>query len=93
MSEFKNVRVVKKANVYFDGNVTSRSVIFEGGSKKTLFYSLFSLKEVLRRVQFVWARNLKTIDKPCPLAFLEKGEKSSMLSPGPPVFIRKRLAP
>ena len=26
MSEFKNVTVVKKANVYFDGKVTSRSV-------------------------------------------------------------------
>jgi purine/pyrimidine-nucleoside phosphorylase len=36
MSEFKNVTVVKKANVYFDGKVTSRSVIFPDGSKKTL---------------------------------------------------------
>ncbi|RPI38530.1 MAG: pyrimidine/purine nucleoside phosphorylase [Nitrospiraceae bacterium] len=36
MSEFKNVTVVKKANVYFDGKVTSRTVIFEDGSKKTL---------------------------------------------------------
>lgn len=36
MSEFKNVSVVKKANVYYDGNVTSRTVIFEDGSKKTL---------------------------------------------------------
>lgn len=36
MSEFKNVTVVKKANVYFDGKVTSRTVIFSDGSKKTL---------------------------------------------------------
>jgi uncharacterized protein YaiE (UPF0345 family) len=36
MSEFKNVTVVKKANVYFDGKVTSRSVLFSDGSKKTL---------------------------------------------------------
>ena len=36
MSEFKNVTVVKKANVYFDGRVTSRTVIFSDGSKKTL---------------------------------------------------------
>lgn len=36
MSEFKNVTVVKKANVYFDGKVTSRSVLFPDGSKKTL---------------------------------------------------------
>jgi uncharacterized protein YaiE (UPF0345 family) len=36
MSEFKNVTVVKEANIYFDGRVTSRSVLFGDGSKKTL---------------------------------------------------------
>jgi uncharacterized protein YaiE (UPF0345 family) len=36
MSEFKNVTVVKKANIYFDGKVTSRTVLFPDGSKKTL---------------------------------------------------------
>jgi len=36
MSEFKNVTIVKAANVYFDGQVTSRTVIFEDGTKKTL---------------------------------------------------------
>ena len=36
MKEFNNVTVVKKANVYFDGNVTSRSIIFADGSRKTL---------------------------------------------------------
>ena len=36
MTEFNGVTVVKKANIYFDGNVTSRSVIFPDGSKKTL---------------------------------------------------------
>jgi uncharacterized protein YaiE (UPF0345 family) len=36
MPEFKNVTVVKKANVYFNGNVVSRTVIFPDGSKKTL---------------------------------------------------------
>ncbi|MBF0236229.1 MAG: pyrimidine/purine nucleoside phosphorylase [SAR324 cluster bacterium] len=36
MSEFKSVTVIKKANIYFDGNVTSRSVVFPDGSKKTL---------------------------------------------------------
>jgi purine/pyrimidine-nucleoside phosphorylase len=30
------VTVVKKANVYFDGKVTSRTVLFPDGSKKTL---------------------------------------------------------
>ncbi len=36
MSEFKNVTVVREANVYFDGKVTSRTVLFPDGSKKTL---------------------------------------------------------
>ena len=36
MSEFQGVAVVKEANVYFDGKVTSRTVIFADGSKKTL---------------------------------------------------------
>lgn len=40
MSEFTNVSVVKGANIYFDGNVTSRTVIFEDGSKKTLGVAL-----------------------------------------------------
>lgn len=34
--EFKNVTIVKKANIYFDGKVTSRTIIFPDGSKKTL---------------------------------------------------------
>jgi uncharacterized protein YaiE (UPF0345 family) len=36
MSEFRNVTVVKRANVYFDGGVTSRTILFPDGSKKTL---------------------------------------------------------
>jgi purine/pyrimidine-nucleoside phosphorylase len=36
MNEFNNVTVTKKANVYFDGRVTSRTIIFADGSKKTL---------------------------------------------------------
>ncbi|MBL1433038.1 MAG: pyrimidine/purine nucleoside phosphorylase [Gammaproteobacteria bacterium] len=36
MSTFENVSVVKQANVYFDGKVTSRTVIFADGEKKTL---------------------------------------------------------
>jgi purine/pyrimidine-nucleoside phosphorylase len=33
---FDNVSVVKRANVYFDGKVTSRTVLFQDGSRKTL---------------------------------------------------------
>jgi uncharacterized protein YaiE (UPF0345 family) len=36
MSNFNNVTIAKAANIYFDGKVTSRTVIFEDGSKKTL---------------------------------------------------------
>ena len=36
MSSFKNVELVKKANIYFDGNVTSRVFIDTDGSTKSL---------------------------------------------------------
>jgi uncharacterized protein YaiE (UPF0345 family) len=40
MSEFKNVTVVCEANVYFDGKVTSRTVVLEDGTKKTLGFMM-----------------------------------------------------
>lgn len=36
MSQFDNVSVVKKANLYFDGKVSSRTVLFTDGTRKTL---------------------------------------------------------
>ena len=36
MDLFKNVKVDKKANVYFEGKVISRNIFCEDGSKKTL---------------------------------------------------------
>jgi len=36
MSEFEDVTVVREANIYFDGAVTSRTVVFGDGSRKTL---------------------------------------------------------
>lgn len=36
MSRFDKVSVVREANIYFDGQVTSRSIIFQDGSRKTL---------------------------------------------------------
>lgn len=36
MTNFKNVDVEKKANIYFDGKVISRDIIFSDGSLKTL---------------------------------------------------------
>ena len=40
MSDFSQVTVVKKANVYFEGNVTSRTLKFADGSTKTLGFML-----------------------------------------------------
>ena len=40
MSTFENVSIVKKANVYFEGNVSSRTIVFADGSKKTLGFML-----------------------------------------------------
>lgn len=36
MSKFKSVNVVKAANIYFDGRVSSRTLEFPDGSVKTL---------------------------------------------------------
>ena len=36
MSTFKDVEIIKAANIYFDGNVTSRVIHFNAGSSKTL---------------------------------------------------------
>ncbi len=35
-TQFAGVSVVTKANVYFDGNVVSHTVLFNDGTKKTL---------------------------------------------------------
>ena len=36
MPQFDDVSVVREANIYFDGKVTSRTVILKDGSRKTL---------------------------------------------------------
>ncbi len=38
--QFENVTIVKKANVYFDGKVTSRTVLFPDGTRKTLGFMM-----------------------------------------------------
>lgn len=35
MDMFEHVTVIKKANVYYDGKVTSRTVFLEDGTRKT----------------------------------------------------------
>lgn len=36
MEQFDTVSVIKKANIYFNGRVTSRTILFADGAKKTL---------------------------------------------------------
>lgn len=36
MTEFTNVTAIKVANIYFEGKVTSRTLVFPDGSRKTL---------------------------------------------------------
>lgn len=36
MSQFNNATIVKAANIYYEGNVTSRTVLLEDGQKVTL---------------------------------------------------------
>ena len=40
MKQFKNVTVLVEGNSYFDGAVTSRTILFADGSKKTLGFML-----------------------------------------------------
>ena len=36
MAEFNNVSIAKAANILFEGNITSRTIVFEDNSRKTL---------------------------------------------------------
>ena len=36
MTKFENVNLIKQANIYFDGKVTSRTAVLQDGTKKTL---------------------------------------------------------
>ena len=40
MTTFNNVTVVKKANIYFNGQVSSRTIQFADGTEKTLGFML-----------------------------------------------------
>ena len=36
MSELNNITITKEANIYYDGNVTSRTIVLEDGSRQSL---------------------------------------------------------
>ena len=62
MTQFNNVDIVKKANVYFEGKVTSRTVLFEDGTKKTLGIMLpgeYQFSTVLKEEMDILAGNLE----------------------------------
>ena len=62
--EFKNVTVAKKANIYFDGKVTSRTVIFPDGFQKTLgimFPGDYEFGTVEKEIMEILAGNLDVL--------------------------------
>ena len=40
MTKFENVNLIKQANIYFDGKVTSRTAVFQDGTKKTYIWQV-----------------------------------------------------
>lgn len=68
MDRFENVTAVKKANVYFDGKVTSRTLLFADDTKKTLGIVLpgrYEFGTVDREVMEVLAGQLKVLHPGC----------------------------
>jgi uncharacterized protein YaiE (UPF0345 family) len=64
MMDFKNVTIIKKANVYFDGKVTSRMVIFPDGSRKTLgimFPGEYEFSTAEKKIMEILSGNLDVI--------------------------------
>ena len=54
MSHFNNVNVKKEANIYFDGKVTSRTVEFNDGTRKTLGIMLPASTRLVRQKKRLW---------------------------------------
>jgi hypothetical protein len=64
MSEFTDVTVVREANIYFDGKVTSRTVLFSDGSKKTLGIMLpgeYEFGTAAKEIMEIMAGNLDVL--------------------------------
>jgi len=64
MNQFDNVSVVKKANVYSDGRVTSRTILFKDGAKKTLGIMLpgeYTFSTVEKEVMEILAGDLEVL--------------------------------
>ncbi len=64
MTTFNNVTVVKKANIYFDGQVSSRTIQFADGSEKTLGLMLpgdYTFSTVARELMEIMAGDLEVL--------------------------------
>ena len=69
MHNYENVTVDKLAQIYFDGNVISRNITFQDGSKKTLGVMLpgeyeFSTQSKELMEIFTGELDLKLLDNP-----------------------------
>ena len=54
MRQFDNVAIELEGNSYFDGAVTSRTVNFADGSKKTLGFSCQVSMSLVQQRQSLW---------------------------------------
>jgi uncharacterized protein YaiE (UPF0345 family) len=64
MDQFDNVTVIKPANIYFDGKVTSRTVLFADGEKKTLGIMLpgnYEFSTAEREIMEILAGSLRVL--------------------------------
>lgn len=81
MDRFKNVEVVKKANVYYDGKVSSRTVYFEDGSRKTLGFMLagtYEFRTGAGELMEILAGSMKVTGKDVPEKVYQAGESFSV---------------
>lgn len=64
MDDFRGVSIAKAANILFEGNITSRSITFEDGSKKTLGIMLpgeYELNTVNKEIIDIQRGNLEVL--------------------------------
>lgn len=77
MSEFENVSIVKQANVYFDGKVTSRTINFSDGSRKTLGIMLpgeYKFNTEDKELMEIYSGQLKVLLPNCQWQTIRGGE-------------------
>lgn len=64
MTTFNNVTIVKKANIYFDGKVNSRTVQFADGTEKTLGFMMpgeYTFSTAAKEIMEIMAGDLEVL--------------------------------